>query len=304
MNYKVGTRGSKLALQQTMQVIEKLKEAYPDDTFEVETIVTSGDRNQISTLDRIGTKGVFVDAIEQALLEDRIQLAVHSMKDMPDTPQPGLTFSKSWEREDPRDVLILREVQALKDLRVGAVIGTGSKRRAYQLKRMRPDLQIVPIRGNVDTRIRKLQEPMSDGRMLDGIVLAAAGLKRLGRESEVSQYLTVDEMIPAPSQGILALELRADHRELLEKLNALADEATECATKLERGFLKAIGGDCHMPIGAYATIEDDVYQLRAVYGNEDGSKLAAVCVQTKGTMDGLVAQAVDQINRQLKNGQS
>lgn len=299
MHYKVGTRGSKLAVQQTTQVIEKLKAAYPDDTFEIETIVTSGDQNQTSALDAIGTKGVFVDAIEKTLLEGRIQLAVHSMKDMPDMPQSGLVFSRAWKREDPRDVLILRKAGHFEELKQGAIIGTGSKRRAYQLKRLRPDLEIVPIRGNVDTRIRKLNEPLPDGRMIDGIVLAAAGLKRLGRESEISQYLTVDEMIPAPSQGTLALELRADHRELLEKLNALADEATECATKLERGFLKAIGGDCHMPIGAYATMEGDVYQLRAVYGTEDGSQLATVCVQTNGTMDGLVERAVDQIHNQL-----
>ena len=176
MRYRVGTRGSKLALAQTKQVIEKLKSAFPEDEFDVVIIKTTGDMDQKSRLDQIGSKGIFVKEIEEELLEEKIHLAVHSMKDMPDTTADGLIFAKAWKREDPRDVLILREAVSVDDLPKGAVIGTGSKRRKYQLLKIRPDLNIVGIRGNVDTRIRKMQE-----EEMDGIVLAAAGINRLGR---------------------------------------------------------------------------------------------------------------------------
>jgi hydroxymethylbilane synthase/uroporphyrinogen III methyltransferase/synthase len=271
-NIKVGTRGSKLALAQTAYVIEKLKEAYPDEAFETVVIRTTGDRHGEVSLDAIGTKGVFVDAIEEALLRGEIQMAVHSMKDMPDETAEGLVFAKPWKREDPRDVLILREAGSLAALPPHAVIATGSKRRAFSLMRLRPDLNIVPIRGNIDTRIRKMHE-----QKLDGIVLAAAGLKRLGRESEITQYFSVDEMIPAPAQGVLAIELRADDAALLAKVNALSDAKTEREVRAERGFLKGIGGDCHLPIGAFAdTAEDGTLTLRALFGSADGSKLKTV----------------------------
>jgi hydroxymethylbilane synthase/uroporphyrinogen III methyltransferase/synthase len=269
---KVGTRGSKLALAQTNLVIEKLKKAYPDNFFEAVVIQTTGDRHAEVGIDTIGTKGVFVDAIEEALLNGEVHLAVHSMKDMPDTPDAGLVFAKSWAREDPRDVLILREAKSLAALPEHAKIATGSKRRAYVLKRLRPDIEVVPIRGNVDTRIRKMHE-----QNLDGIVLAAAGLKRLGRESEITQYFSVEEMIPAPAQGVLALELRADDEELLKMVNALSDERTDREARAERSFLKKIGGDCHLPIGACATTaEDGKLTLCALFGSEDGSWLKTV----------------------------
>jgi hydroxymethylbilane synthase len=221
------------------------------------------------SLDAIGTKGVFVDAIEEALIGGEIQMAVHSMKDMPDETAEGLVFAKPWKREDPRDVLILREAASLAALPPHAVIATGSKRRAFSLMRLRPDLNIEPIRGNIDTRIRKMHE-----QKLDGIVLAAAGLKRLGRESEITQYFSVDEMIPAPAQGVLAIELRADDAALLAKVNALSDAKTEREVRAERGFLKGIGGDCHLPIGAFAdTAEDGTLTLRALFGSADGSAL-------------------------------
>jgi hydroxymethylbilane synthase/uroporphyrinogen III methyltransferase/synthase len=224
------------------------------------------------SLDAIGTKGVFVDAIEEALIGGEIQMAVHSMKDMPDETAEGLVFAKPWKREDPRDVLILREAASLAALPPHAVIATGSKRRAFSLMRLRPDLNIVPIRGNIDTRIRKMHE-----QKLDGIVLAAAGLKRLGRESEITQYLSVEEMIPAPAQGVLAIELRADDTALLAKVNALSDAKTEREVRAERGFLKGIGGDCHLPIGAFAdTAEDGTLTLRALFGSADGSSLKTV----------------------------
>lgn len=270
MNYKIGTRGSKLALVQANMVCERLKKAYPEDTFEICVIKTKGDRIKDIPLGQIGDKGLFVTEIEQQLQAGEIQLGVHSMKDMPEQPAEGLIFAKAWEREDARDVLVLREAQSLKELPKGAVIGTGSKRRAFQLLAIRSDLQIIDIRGNVDTRLNKMQE-----QKLDGIVLAAAGLKRLGMEHVITQYLETDEMIPAPAQGILAIELRADNERLLSMINALADDETEKKAAAERGFLKAIDGDCHLPIGAYCEkAEEGKLRLHAMFGNEDGSQMA------------------------------
>ena len=267
MNYRIGTRGSKLALAQANEVAGRLAAAYPKDSFEICIIRTAGDIDQTRPLGETGTKGFFVNEIEKQLQEGNIELAVHSMKDMPEETAEGLMFAKAWTREDPRDVLILREASSLSDLPEHAVIATGSKRRAYALLKLRPDLTIVEIRGNVDTRIRKMHE-----QKLDGLVLAAAGMKRLGRESEITQYLSPEEMIPAPAQGILALELSAKNQTLLEKLNELSDEKTQRAAEAERGFLKEIGGDCHLPIGAYASeLTDGKLKLYAMFGSADGS---------------------------------
>ena len=271
MKIKVGTRGSALALAQTRFVIERLEKAYPQDTFEIVVIRTTGDREQKKALDQIGSKGIFTTEIEQALMAGEIQMAVHSMKDMPGEIAEGLTFAKAWKREDPRDVLILREAASLAELPRGAVIATGSKRRQYQLQALRPDLRFVGIRGNVDTRIKRLHSGLDDGTPIDGIVLAAAGLIRLGREKEITEYLSPEEMIPAPCQGILALELRADNLGLKEKLDALSDEQTSRQQTVEREFLAACGGDCHLPIGAY--LDADGGLLYTLLGNEDGSIL-------------------------------
>ena len=271
MNYKVGTRSSKLAIRQTKEVIDRLKEVYPEDSFEIMTLQTTGDKKRNVALEQIGTKGLFVDEIEKALLRDEIQLAVHSMKDMPEDLAPGLVFAKAWKREDPRDVLILRKAASLAELPPKAVIATGSKRREFQLKRLRPDLNIVGIRGNIDTRIQKLYEPLEDGTYLDGIVLAAAGLHRLGLEEKITQYLDVEDMIPAPAQGILALEVRRENLELLDKLNQLSDAKTQRAAQMEREFLKSTGGNCRLPIGAY--LEPETNRFYTLFGNEDGSVL-------------------------------
>ena len=305
MRYYVGTRGSKLALVQTNYVIDRLKEAYPEDEFESVVIKTTGDIQADRQLDKIGSKGIFVKEIEEELADGRIQMAVHSLKDMPEEPEAGLTFAKAWKREDSRDVLVLKNAKTLDELPQGAVIGTGSKRRKYQLLKLRPDLKVVGIRGNIDTRLRKLYEgePVCEGGaalsagaektvddtakdelgtnrlILDGIVIAAAGITRIGRAEEISQYMSVDEIIPAPAQGTLALELRADNTELLAKLNALADEDTDRCVQMERAFLKQIGGDCHTPVAAYCDVNDrGELELRAMYGMEDGSRLASTRV--------------------------
>ena len=271
MIYKVGTRGSNLAIAQTKQVIDKLKECFPEDEYNPVVIETTGDKEQVKALDKIGEKGIFTDEIEKVLLSKDIDFAVHSMKDMPSEQAQGLTFAKAWKREDPRDVLVLREASSLDELPMGAILATGSKRRAFQIKKLRDDIEIVGIRGNVDTRIRKLHEPLEDGRYIDGIVLAAAGLIRLGRENEITEFLSVEDVIPAPCQGTIALQLREDNVELLDKLDSLADDDTVRATKAERDYLASVGGDCHLPIGAYLDTDNDLFYT--IFGNEDGSEL-------------------------------
>lgn len=262
MKYKIGTRGSRLALAQTEYVRRRLEQAYPQDSFEVVVIQTKGDRIIDRPLAEIGDKGLFVAEIEQKLQLKEIDLAVHSMKDMPGACSEKFVFAKAWEREDPRDVLILREKASLGELPSGALIGTGSARRAGQLRLLRPDITVVDIRGNVDTRLKKMR-----GQKLDGIILAAAGLKRIGREDEITAYFEIDEMVPAPTQGTLAIELRREDTGLLDKINALSDERAQAQTAFERAFLQEIGADCHMPVGAYADVREDGSAIvSAVYG--------------------------------------
>ncbi len=300
MNFKIGTRGSKLALAQADLVRTRLQEAYPEDTFELNVIRTKGDQLKDVPLGKIGDKGIFVREIEEQILEGKIHLGVHSMKDMPSQPALGLVFAKAWKREDARDVLILRKEKSLSDLPKGAVIGTGSKRRKFQLLAMRRDLQIVDIRGNVDTRLKKMQE-----QKLDGIVLAAAGLKRLGMEQMITQYFEADEMIPAPAQGILALELQSTNERLLSMLNALADEETEKKAIAEREFLKEMGGGCHVPVGAYCERSTEgALRLHAIYGNESGSWLKRVSVtgQEPGLLAKKAARQIEMERKAFENG--
>lgn len=269
MKIVVGTRGSKLALTQTNWVVNELKKNYPNVEFKVKIIKTKGDLIQDVSLDKIGDKGIFVKEIEQQLLDKEIDLAIHSMKDMPSNIPNGLKFASVPKREDPRDALILKdEYNSLDDLPKGAVIGTGSKRRKYQLLKHRPDLNIVSIRGNIDTRIRKI-----DDENLDGVVLAASGLIRAGLDGRISQYLPIDVMIPAPAQGALALEIRDNDKDLEEIINILKDDITKVQVEAERGFLDGINGNCHIPIGAYCTVEDENINLIGLYGDEEGSKL-------------------------------
>ncbi len=265
---RVGTRGSKLAVAQTTDAAARLSEALGDCRCELTIIRTAGDRVQDKPLDQIGGKGVFVREIEEALLAGTIDFAVHSMKDMPSEPAPGLCFCRTWPREDPRDALILRGAASLAELPKGAVLATGSKRRAYQLLRLRPDLKIVGIRGNVDTRLRKLDEGAADG-----LVMAAAGLRRLGLEGRITQLLDPEtELVPACAQGALAIECRADDAELLRRLNALADADVHLRTACEREFLARVGGGCHTPAGAYARLDGEELVLTAVLASEDGAR--------------------------------
>ena len=264
MKYRIGTRGSRLALAQAEFVREHLQKEYPGEEFVLHIIRTKGDRILDRPLDQIGGKGVFVREIEEQLARGEIDLAVHSMKDMPVSPAEGLAFTKVWTREDARDVLVLREADSLGKLRTGAVIGTGSVRRRVQLQRLRPDVKVVDIRGNVDTRIRRMRE---EG--LDGIVLAAAGLHRLGRREDITCYMDVDQMIPAPAQGVLALEIREGDDVLRGMLDSLSDEESQVTAMVEREFLRLAGGDCHMSVGAYCEKDKEgMYCLYSLLGDE------------------------------------
>ncbi|MDU4861771.1 MAG: hydroxymethylbilane synthase [Terrisporobacter othiniensis] len=269
MKIVVGTRGSKLALIQTNWVVEELKKANPDIEFEIKIIKTKGDLVTHLPLHKIGDKGLFTKEIEQQLLDREIDLAVHSMKDMPSNLPQGLKFANVPKREDPRDILVLNEnYKTLEDLPHGAKIGTGSKRRIYQLLKYRPDLEIVPIRGNIDTRIRKIED-----ENLHGIVLAAAGLLRAGLKDRISYYLPTNIMIPAPAQGALALEIRENDLHMEEIISHIKDETSEIQVAAERGFLEGVNGSCHVPMGAYCEINDDKLTLTGLYGDEEGRKL-------------------------------
>lgn len=277
MKIVVGTRGSKLALIQTNWVVEELKKANPEIEFEVKVIKTKGDLITHLPLHKIGDKGLFTKEIEQQLLDKEIDLAIHSMKDMPSTLPEGLKFANVPKREDPRDVLVLKEGYTnLDDLPKGAKIGTGSKRRTYQLLKYRPDLEIVPIRGNIDTRIRKIED-----ENLHGVVLAAAGLIRANLKERISYYLPPNIMVPAPAQGALAIEIREHDSSIEEIVSHIKDEITEIQVVAERGFLSGVNGSCHVPMGAYCEIKDDNITLTGLYGDEDGDKLVIKSLEGK-----------------------
>ena len=269
MKLVVGTRGSNLALVQTNWVVDQLKKENPGVEFEVKIIKTKGDLIKVLPLDKIGDKGLFVKEIEKSLLDGEIDMAVHSMKDMPSYLPEGLKFAHSPKREDPRDALIFKEgYKSLDDLPQGARIGTGSKRRKYQLLKHRPDLEIVPIRGNIETRIKKIET-----EKLDGVVLAASGLRRAGLDDKIDYYIPTDIMLPAPAQGILALEIREDDKETEKIIDSIKDDITKIQIDAERGFLIGVNGSCHIPMGAYCEIEGEKITLTGLYGDGEGKKI-------------------------------
>lgn len=275
MKIRVGTRGSNLALIQTNWAIDRLKEKFPEVEFEVKIIKTKGDKILHLSLDKIGDKGLFVKEIESQLLEGEIDLAVHSMKDMPAEVVKGLKFAAVPKREDPRDVIILREgLNSFDELPIGATIGTGSKRRKYQLLRKRPDLNIVPIRGNIETRISKIES-----ENLDGIVLAASGVIRADLEEKITEFLPVDLMIPAPAQGALALEIRENDEKLEKMIDAIRDEVSQIQTDAERSYLAGIDGSCHIPMGAYCEVDGEKLTLTGIFGDEDGEKTTVASLE-------------------------
>lgn len=274
MNFKgeirIGTRGSELALVQARLVAERIRKRYPDRSVEIVPIRTRGDRMQDIALVQIGGKGVFVKEIEEALLRREISIAVHSMKDVPVELPAGLEISVVPEREDPRDVLIARGNRKLEELPRGARIGTGSLRRKMQLLNLLSDIEVVPIRGNLGTRIQKME---TEG--LDGIIAAAAGMRRMGWVREVSQFIPTEIMLPAACQGVIGIEARSDDETMKEAVSFLNHSETSMAVSAERAFLRRLGGGCQVPIACMAKRERDTLIIRGAVGNATGRIIIA-----------------------------
>jgi hydroxymethylbilane synthase len=268
MILRIGTRGSKLALAQSEWVKKEVQTRHPEVRVELVKIKTKGDKILDSPLSKIGGKGLFVKEIEDALLKNDVDLAVHSLKDVPAELQEGLKISVYPKREDPRDAFVSRHFKAVKALPQGASVGTSSLRRSAQLLHMRPDLHIVPLRGNVDTRLRKL-----DSGDLQAIVLATAGLKRLGLSDRITTPLSPEAVLPAIGQGVLGLELRADDEKTRNLISFLNDLETELAARAERAFLKELEGGCQVPLAGYARVERDLMVMDGMVAELDGSKI-------------------------------
>ena len=268
MVIRIGTRGSKLALAQSRWVKQRIEETHPHVRVELVRIRTKGDKILDSPLSKIGGKGLFTKEIEEALLKKLVDVAVHSMKDVPAELPESLTLSMFPEREDPRDALISKKNLTLEQLPRGSRIGTGSLRRAAQLLHIRPDLDLVALRGNVDTRIGKLES--GD---VQAIVLAAAGLNRLGFASRITQIFSADQMLPAIGQGALALEVRCDDDQTISLLGCMNHEPTEIAIRAERAVLRELEGGCQVPIGAFAHLDGEELYVQGMVADLDGTEL-------------------------------
>jgi len=268
LELRIGTRGSQLALYQANWVKEKLIEAHLGLTVTLIKIKTTGDKIQDAPLAKMGGKGLFVKEIEEALIQNKIDLAVHSIKDVPTEFPNGLHLSVITQREDPRDVFISRDGKGLKDLSKKAKIGTSSLRRQAQLLHFRSDLELVPLRGNLDTRLKKLKT-MS----LDGIVLALAGVKRLGLEGRITEIIPTEISLPAIGQGALGIETRGGDKEVEEQIQFLNDKDSWIAVSAERVFLKKLEGGCQVPIAAFARRVGTTFQMDGLVGTIDGKRL-------------------------------
>jgi hydroxymethylbilane synthase len=282
----IGTRGSKLAVIQAQWVLAKLREATPGLEASIVKITTRGDRDSSTALDKFAGQGVFVKELEKALTDGKIDLAVHSLKDMPTEIPRGLFLAAITARLDPRDVLISRAGKSA-ELAPGSIIGTGSQRRAVQLHSLRPDLETCGIRGNIDTRLRKV----SKGEV-DGIVVAAAALIRLGWQEKITEYLPTDYFTPAVGQGALGIEIRSEDKETALLASAINHEPTWQSVTAERTFLRALGGGCRAPIAALGIVSDDVLKLTGMVASIDGNRIL------RATEEG-DAQAPEQVGNQL-----
>jgi len=266
----IGSRGSKLALWQAEQARARLQSLDPETDVRIEIIKTTGDVKN-DPLSVIGGKGVFTKELEDALLDGRIDIAVHSLKDLPTVLPEGLSITAICEREDARDALVVRDGEqngSLLHLPKGAVVGTSSQRRLAQLKALRNDVVVSDLRGNVDTRIRKLDE----GRY-DAVILASAGLVRLGLEARISARIPITEMLPAVGQGAIAIETRSDNELAVESASRLDHRETHIACLAERAFLRGLGGGCQFPIAGHAVIEQDLLKLDGLVAKPDGSEI-------------------------------
>jgi hydroxymethylbilane synthase len=263
----IGSRGSDLALWQTNFVKKRLEDAFHDIRFEVKIITTTGDQLLDTALSKIGDKGLFTRQIETALLNGEIDLAVHSLKDLQTAQPEGLTIGAVSKRETPNDVFLSSKYSSIDELPNGARVATGSLRRKSQLLHYRPDLEISEIRGNVPTRIKKLEESG-----LDGMILAYAGVHRLGLDEKIRQNIPFEIMLPAVGQGAMAVEVRADDMRVREIVSTLDDAETRLCITAERAFLRRLEGGCQVPIGALAREEGNHLHIEGVVGNLDGSK--------------------------------
>jgi hydroxymethylbilane synthase len=264
----IGTRGSQLALWQANHIKSALESTFSEFTVELSIIKTKGDIILDVPLAKVGGKGLFVKEIEEALLDGRIDVAVHSMKDMPSEIPKGLCIGAIPERENPADVLITNSGKSFSQLKIGARIGTSSLRRAAQLLNVRSDIQIVPLRGNLDTRIKKL-----GAEHLDAIVLAAAGVKRLGLENRITEYLDESVMLPAVGQGALCIEIRDKDSVISPLINSLDHSSTNKVVTAERSFLKRLEGGCQTPIAAHGKLNFGILSLTGMVADTDGSSL-------------------------------
>jgi hydroxymethylbilane synthase len=294
----IGTRGSKLALAQTHWVAEEIQTLHPEIPVQIQIIKTTGDRMTAASLTQLAgeSKGLFVKEIEEALLAGSIDLAVHSLKDVPSTLPEGLAIGVIPEREDPRDALIGdQQLDSFRDLGHGATIGTSSLRRSVQLRGLRPDFKVVPIRGNVDTRLRKLKE-----QGLGGIILALAGLRRMSLQHHVSYIFSADEMVPAVGQGALGIEVRSGDKSVMELIGTLDHGPTRIAVEGEREFLRGMGGGCQVPMGAYAEISGSDSRFLAFLANPSGEEIIRYSNQVRS--DDLVEEAQRAVDYFRSNG--
>lgn len=268
MKIIIGSRGSKLAIAQSEEVKAALSQIDPTLDIEIKVISTKGDRILDKPLAQIGDKGLFTQEIEAGLIDETIDMAVHSMKDMPTTIPEALMFCGTIKANEENDCLVFNHgYQTLKNLPLGAKVATGSLRRKYQLLQLRPDLQIHDIRGNVLTRLEKMKT-----ENFDALVLASAGLKRLKLEDKIGYRFSIEEMVPACAQGILAIEVKKNSK-LLPLINRIIDEQTTTRMKLERLFIETIECGCHSPVGAHVEFQEKGIMFDAIFGNESGTKI-------------------------------
>lgn len=295
MNLRIGTRGSPLALWQANYIKDRISKHFPELTIDINVVKTTGDKLLDSSLSQIGGKGVFVKEIEEALLDNRIDIAVHSLKDVPSILPSGLVIGAISERHNPSDALVSKENLTVDKLPKGSRVGTGSLRRKSQLLHLYPHLEIVPIRGNVDTRIRKL-----DSDNLDAVVLAVAGLKRMELDHNITQIFEPDHIVPAPGQGIIAVECREDDNftsELVDKINHIDSEA---ASKVERSFLKKLEGDCNIPAGCYSEIQGNMISAIGLIAEPSGKRI--IKEKISDTKENCNSLGVELASLVLRNG--
>ena len=291
MKLRIGSRESRLAVIQSRMVMEKIAKAEPAAELELVTMKTTGDKILDKTLDKIGGKGLFVRELDQALREERVDFTVHSLKDMPMEVPEDLPLAAFSSREDPRDVLVLPD--GTTEIDRSKPIGCSSRRRQLQLKKLFPDMAIEPVRGNVQTRLAKLE-----AGQFSALVLAAAGLKRLGLEERISRYFSVEEVLPAAGQGILAVQTRKGMN--TDCLRLVQDKESACCARAERAFVRALNGGCSSPVAAHAVVESTLLTLTGFYVSADER------IQRKGSIRGSAADAEmlgKTLARQLKEGE-